>query len=847
MQLKLLITTLITLMALNTKAQITGFVINDQTGDTIAFATAAYKGHNTSVSANERGFYSIQRHNGWSLTFSAVGFHSKRININANTPAKLNVRLKPDTRQLEEVEVRHKRVRYSRKDNPAVELMKRVIAAKKRTHLENHDFYQYQKYQKITFGVNDVTSKDLESKFFQKHPWLINQVEPCLKNNKLILPITVDETVTQHIYRKEPKKEKDFIIGQKTEGISNVIQTGEILSMMMKELFRDIDIYDDFITVLQHPFPSPIGRTAISFYRFYIEDTLLVDNDSCYHLQFIPNNQQDFGFRGELFVLKDSTLHVKKCNMQIPKRTDVNFIGNMFMEQVYSKLPNGEWALTTDDLFAELKVSEFITNGFLNRTTRLSDYSFEEIAQKQFKGKAPIKELPDARMQGNDFWEKNRKADLTKSEADMPNFIKRMEQSKNYKWVLAGARLLLENYIETGKDSADSKFDIGPVNTFISHNFVDHYRLRASGRTTANLNPHLFWNGFYAYGTHSRKHYYGTEFTYSFNKKKYQPFEFPQRTIAVESTFDVMSPADKFINHNKDNAFMAFRTQKVEQMYFYNRQKISFVYETDWGLGVNTAFKAESNKPTGTLVFERVGDGKIINRIRTTEVTFGLAYSPNITFVNTKQRRMMVNHNSPEIAVNHTVGLNRIMGGQYKLNFTEVDIFNRVWLGSWGYVNMRLKGGAQWNRVPFPLLIMPPVNLSFFENDKSFSLMRNMEFLNDRYAYVSFAWDTQGKLLNRVPFVRHLKWREYFALKAMWGTLTNKNNPLKESNATSDMLFRMPEGAHVMDNKKPYVEAVVGIHNILRLFAIDFVHRFSYNELPNTSKNGIRFGFELTF
>ncbi|MBO5537853.1 MAG: carboxypeptidase-like regulatory domain-containing protein [Prevotella sp.] len=847
MQLKLLITTLITLMALNTKAQITGFVINDQTGDTIAFATAAYKGHNTSVSANERGFYNIQRHNGWSLTFSAVGFHSKRININANTPAKLNVRLKPDTRQLEEVEVRHKRVRYSRKDNPAVELMKRVIAAKKRTHLENHDFYQYQKYQKITFGVNDVTSKDLESKFFQKHPWLINQVEPCLKNNKLILPITVDETVTQHIYRKEPKKEKDFIIGQKTEGISNVIQTGEILSMMMKELFRDIDIYDDFITVLQHPFPSPIGRTAISFYRFYIEDTLLVDNDSCYHLQFIPNNQQDFGFRGELFVLKDSTLHVKKCNMQIPKRTDVNFIGNMFMEQEYSKLPNGEWALTTDDLFAELKVSEFITNGFLNRTTRLSDYSFEEIAQKQFKGKAPIKELPDARMQGNDFWEKNRKADLTKSEADMPNFIKRMEQSKNYKWVLAGARLLLENYIETGKDSADSKFDIGPVNTFISHNFVDHYRLRASGRTTANLNPHLFWNGFYAYGTHSRKHYYGTEFTYSFNKKKYQPFEFPQRTIAVESTFDVMSPADKFINHNKDNAFMAFRTQKVEQMYFYNRQKISFVYETDWGLGVNTAFKAESNKPTGTLVFERVGDGKIINRIRTTEVTFGLAYSPNITFVNTKQRRMMVNHNSPEIAVNHTVGLNRIMGGQYKLNFTEVDIFNRVWLGSWGYINMRLKGGAQWNKVPFPLLIMPPVNLSFFENDKSFSLMRNMEFLNDRYAYVSFAWDTQGKLLNRVPFVRHLKWREYFALKAMWGTLTDKNNPLKESNATSDMLFRMPEGAHVMNNKKPYVEAVVGIHNILRLFAIDFVHRFSYNELPNTSKNGIRFGFELTF
>ncbi len=839
--------TLIAFLTLTAQAQISGYIIDEQNGDTISFATAAYKGHNTSVSADAQGHYSIMRRTGWTLTFSAVGYHSKKVTINANTPSKLDIRLKPDTKQLEEVVVKHKRVRYSRKENPAVELMKRVIAAKKRTRLENHDYYQYQKYQKITFGFNDVTSKDLESKFFQKRQWLMNQVEPCLKNNKLILPITVDETVSQHIYRKEPKKEKDIILGQKTEGISNVIQTGEILSMMMKELFRDVDIYDDYIHILQHPFPSPIGRTAISFYRFYIQDTIYVDQDLCYHLQFLPNNQQDFGFRGELYVLTDSSLHVKRCDMQIPKRTDVNFIGNMFLEQVYSKLPNGEWALTTDDLFAELKVSELIPNGFLDRTTRLSAYSFEEVPQKMFRGKAPIKELPDARMQNKDFWDQNRKADLTKSEADMPNFIKRMEQSKNYKWILAGAKLLFENYVETGKDSLGSKFDIGPVNTFISNNFVDHYRFRASGRTTANLNEHLFWNGFYAYGTHSKKHYYGSEITYSFNKKKYQPFEFPQRTIAFESTYDVMSPSDKFLNHNKDNAFMAFRTQTVKQMYFYNRQKLSFVYEADWGMGVNFSAKRESNKPTGELYFVRVNDGQLVNRIRTTEFTFGLTYSPNITFVNTKQRRMMVNHNSPELAFSHTVGVNRLMGGQYRMNFTEIDIFNRVWLGSWGYINMRAKGGAQWNKVPFPLLIMPPVNLSYFENDNSFSLMRNMEFLNDRYAFLSMSWDTQGKFLNRIPFVRRLKWREYFAFKAMWGTLTDKNNPRLASNIGDGTLFHLPEESFIMDKKKPYMEAVVGIHNILRLFAIDFIHRFNYNELPHTSKNGIRFGFELTF
>ena len=66
-----------------------------------------------------------------------------------------------------------------------------------------------------------------------------------------------------------------------------------------------------------------------------------------------------------------------------------------------------------------------------------------------------------------------------------------------------------------------------------------------------------------------------------------------------------MSPADKFLIHNKDNMFMSFRTQKVDQMYFYNRQKLSFVYETDWGLSFHTSLKAESNEPTAMSTCER--------------------------------------------------------------------------------------------------------------------------------------------------------------------------------------------------------------------------------------------------
>ena len=836
--------------------KISGVIVDDD-GEAIPFASAMYKGHHVAVASDIDGNFTIDRHEGWVLTFSSVGFKSHEMTVDAKTPSKLKIVLKDESRSLGEVVVKVRRGKYSRKNNPAVELMKRVVAAKKRTDLSNHDYYQYNKYQKITLAMNDIKPADLDSGRFKNKPWVVDQIETSPYNNKLILPVSVDETVSQHIYRKDPKEEKDIIKGTRSEGVNNLLQTGDILNTMLKEVFTDVDIYDDHIRLLQYQFTSPIGETGISFYRYYIADTVYVDRDLCYHLEFIPNNQQDFGFRGDLYILADSTLHVKKCEMTLPKRTDVNFVEDMKIVQEYTKLPNGEWVLTTDDMTAEIRINKWIHEALVTRTTRLSDYAFDELPNKLFKGKAKVKHEADAMVRDDDFWNQYRAVGLTKSESSMNAFIHRMEQSKNFKWIIFGIRALFENYVETGSSRTKSKFDFGPINTLISKNFVDGYRFRVSGRTSANLNPHFFWNGYYAYGVDSKKHYYGSEFTYSLNKKKNVPFEFPQRNITFETANDVMSPSDKFLIHNKDNVFMTFRAQKVEQMYFYNRQKLSFMYETDWGFSFNTSIKAESNRPTGDLVFEKMvstntdADGQTVPdyvaRIRTTELKLGLRYCPGQTYVNTKQQRLPVNLDSPEFTLSHTMGVKNFLGGGYKLNFTELGIYKRFWLGSWGYVDTHLNGGAQWNKVPFPLLIMPPVNITYFELENTFSMMRNMEFLSDRYAYASVSWDLSGKILNRLPLIKRLKWREYIAVKGMWSTLTDKNNPFLEQNASDPELFKFPEASHIMDKNKPYFEVVAGVHNIFKFFGIDYVRRLSYNDLPHTHKNGVRFSFAMSF
>ena len=757
---------LVSTLQLMAQQKITGRVI-DEDGFAVSYASVQYRGHKIAVSSDSQGKFSIEKHPGWVLTVSALSYKSQTISVNEKMDF-IEVKLKDDSHKLNEVVVKTKRGKYSRKDNPAVELMRRVIAAKKKTDLSNHDYYQYDKYQKITLALNDLKKEQLEGKFFSKRQYLLDQVETSPYNGKLTLPVSIDETVSQHIYRKDPKTEKDIIKGQQSNGIGQVIQTGEILNTALKDAFTDVDIYDDYVRLLQYPFPSPIGRTGISFYHYYIEDTVYVERDLCYHLQFIPANSQDFGFRGELYVLADSSLHVKKCNLYMPHNTDVNYVKNMKIEQEYTRLDNGEWVLSKDDMIAELHVNSVLQDLLVVRNTRLTDYAFDELPKILFKGKAKVRHDMDAMNRDEAYWNKYRQVDLTKSESSMDSFIHRMENSKGFKYIIFFVKALMENYVEIGggTDGKKSKFDLGPVNTYISKNFVDGIRLRLAGRTMAALNPHFFWDGYAAYGTKSNDWYTGNIFTYSLNKKKNSPFEFPMRNLTFEVARDVTSPSDENLLHNKDNFFMTFRAATQDEMFLYHRQKLAFTYETDWGFRFNTSLRFQSNRTVGNLHYYHL-DGTEVKKIRMTDLNVGINYNPGVTYVNTKQQRLPINLDSPEIGLSHTMGFRGFMGGQYHSNITKLSIYKRQWLGSWGYLDFHAIGQAQWNKVPFPMLILPPINLSYFEQETTISLMKDWEFLNDRQVFWALSWDMNGKLLNRIPLIKKLKWREWFAIKGV--------------------------------------------------------------------------------
>ena len=840
------------------KAQLRGYVIDDATGDSIPYASVIYKGHQVAVASNVNGYYSIARHNGWVLTFSAVGYTTRQVTVNANLKNTLNIRLKPDTKMLKEVTVRAKKNKYSRKNNPAVELMKKVIERKKQTRLENKDYYQYNKYQKLTLAFNDITPEKLETPKLKKMPWVKDQVEMCEYNKKLILPISVDETLTQKIYRKDPHSEKSIVKGQNSTGINDLFQTGDILTTILKDVFTDVNIYDDQVRLLQYPFTSPIGKDAIGFYRFYIQDTVYVEQDKCIHLHFLPNNQQDFGFRGDIFILADSSYQVKRCELTIPKKSDVNFVENLRVIQEFHQLPDSTWVLSVDDMVTELKIASFLQKAIVIRTTRLTDYAFDPLPKQLFKGKAREVKEADAMMRDEAFWNKYRQVSLTKSESKMDAFVHNLEQIKGFKYIIFVAKAFIEHFVELGNPS---KVDLGPINTTFTSNKVDGFRTRVSAQSTAFLNKHWFFSGYYAHGWKSKREYYKGSLIYSFNKKEYLPREFPKRTLTLTSTYDVCSMSDKFMRTDKDNVFTSFKWTEVDKMMFYNRQELVFEREEDWGFKTTLGLKVEENEACGNLRFTplsknimptaEAGSAHLLQqptvRMRTTELRAELRFAPGETFINTKQRRLKINLDAPVFTVSHTVGLKNVLGGDYNFQYSEASIYKRFWMNSWGKIDCYVRGGIQWSKVPFPLLCMPATNLSYIMQDQTFQLINDMEFLNDRFVSADVSWDFNGKLFNRIPLIKKLKWREYVAVKCLWGDLSDKNNPYLPQNVNSDVLMLFPETSHLMDPKQPYVELAVGIHNIFKIVHVEYARRLNYLGLPTAHRDGIRFMIRMTF
>ncbi len=831
------------------RAQFYGMVVDGTTNEPIPGAAVRYVGSSEGRATDLDGCFTLPILNNYSrfeVTF--IGYKPVTVTVPRGRSVLRDqvIKLYADDILLSEVVVKKSKVHYKRKNNPAVDLMRRVIANKKLSDIKEKDFYHFDKYEKKTFSYNDIKgTKDT----------LMAEISP--ETGKLILPIMVNETASEENYRKNPKTVKTTIHAKRSDGFQSMLSSGDMVTAIVKDIFTDVDIYKDNVRLLQHPFISPIStREAIGFYHYYIQDTVMVDDERCIDVVFLPNNTQDFGFAGHLFITDDNLNQIKRAVINVPTNSGVNFVDNLMVIQDFMTLPTGERVMKVDNMVVELSGLYGAIKFQCQRYTAYSNYSFDPITDpKAFKSPQVERVMADAEFKDSTYWASIRPVRLTEAENHLAGGVDKINEDLGGFWKFL-LTAVVENSVEL--TPKPNKIDFIPLNAIVSHNDVDGWRYQGSLQTTGNLSPHLFVRGYGAYGTKDDKWKYKAEVEYSFNKKKYMAHEFPRRSIKASYMYDDMSPVDKYANTVKDNVYSSFKTSKVDQMMYVNDFNLKYQYETDNHMTWSVALDNSKLTPTGKLIYMRNVDETLLPHIKTTDVKVGFRYAPRETFINSKQQRLNINNDAPIFTLSHTMGMDGFMGGQYNYNMTEASVFKKFWLpGACGSIETYVKGGVQWNKVPFPMLFTPQSNLSYFVqfDSWSFNMLRNMEFLNDRYVSLLVNWNFDGKILNRIPLLKKLKLREYVGFKMLFGHLTDKNNPFVSTG--DNELFRFPtrdghQTSFVMGNK-PYMELSVGISNIFKVITIQYVRRLTYTDMPDIyggdklKKNGIRFAVDFKF
>ena len=494
-------------------------LVDSISGEPLSYVNVYLKGSDKGVLTDDDGKFRISTTvNFISLQITSLGYNAKEVFVEKGKTNDIVVKLSASSTTLQEVVVKPKKDQYSKKNNPAVIFMEKIRSKYKDYDPRNHKYFSYNKYEKMVFALNNFSPEQKKDWLTNKFSFIFEYLDTSDVSGKPILTVSVKEKVSKKMYRSHPSAEKEIIEGVKRAGIDDVFDE-ESIQRFMEDIFREIDIFQNDITIMQNRFVSPLSHIASNYYKFYLSDTIPIGGDKCIELSFVPHNVESFGFTGRLYVpIGDTTMFIKKIVLNVPKAINLNYVQNIYVVQNYIKAEDGSRLKVSDDMTVEFEVIPGTQGLYARRQTGYQDFSFDKVDEYEEyydrEGREFVSDL--AMMQPDQFWKDNRQIPIKSNEDSMKKLLAKLREVPLFYWTEKVVTILVSGYIHTGKDS---KFDFGPMNTTISANTAEGARFRVGGMTTANLNKRLFARGYIAYGTLDRKFKYGAELEYSFNEK----------------------------------------------------------------------------------------------------------------------------------------------------------------------------------------------------------------------------------------------------------------------------------------------------------------------------------------
>lgn len=822
-----------------------GKVLDGASGEPLSEVSVRFDDTSIGTRTGKDGsFFLKAKDKGSRIVIVSLGYDPLTVVIKPGETNDLQLRLQESQTDLKEVEIVANPRKYRNKNNPAVDIMRLAIDHKRQNRKENLGFYNFERYDKVGFAINNITDKFRNYFLFKKVRFIFENVDTSAATGKVNLPFFLRETLADIYYRKSPKEEKTYLRAERStrlpgylddEGISNQIET----------LYQEIDFYKDAVNIVTVDFISPLADIAPNIYRFYIEDTSLIGDTRCVHLFFAPRQKTDLAFIGDLWIALDSSYALRKIHVKIPPQINLNWVNGLEIEQTYDwvSTPPGRGLMLSQDKivmeFAMVKDKES-KSILAHKVSSYAKYQLEQpLSDSLFQpiGKT-IRDLRATEM-GEPFWAISRHDTLNKREAGVYQMIDSLNHHRPFRRFMNTVKLFADGYWPV------AGVDIGPLNSFMNQNPIEGFRLRVGGRTNLKFNNRLLLEGYAAYGTndHRMKGFGG--FRYSFSKEG-PVMKYPLNQLRVWYQNDLQIPGAAGL---QNGLFQSFNRGVNNRMLYTQIAGAEYLLEKKNGFSWAVSFRKVSMLPAGALTFQYLTMDGVANRpsIQTAEAGLMLRYAPNEKFYQSPDYRSQIFNKYPILSIWYTVGLRGVLDGQYNYQTVQFNLGKGIFLSPFGWSETHVEGGRTFGQLPYPLLTAHRANQTYFIFTESYNLMNFLEFVSDKYISFNITHNFGGFFFNRIPLIRRFNFREIITFKALWGGLDERNRPGPDRDL---LLFPVNDAGETLTyflGKQPYVEAGIGVSNIFKFLRLDLIRRFSYLDHPGISPLAIRAKFQMEF
>lgn len=826
---KNIFTLLVFFLALSLSAQtkVSGIVL-DNTNQPIPYANIVFKGSQVGVVSNEDGRFYIESPNNYTaIIVSFVGFPDKEVKL----PKLVNYDFKvilTEGNALKEVKIYAGKT--SKKDNPALDILRKIWERRRKNGLKMFKQYQYEKYEKVEFDMNTIDSAFMKNKLFKGMEFVFKNIDTSSVTGKTYLPIFINESLSDYYGDNEAKKTKEILKANKNSGLGN----GDGVNMFIKDLYNDFDIYDNYLNFFDKSFVSPLSRTGIDVYNYVLTDTAFIDNKWCYNIVFYPRRKNELTFKGDFWV-NDSTFAIKTINMAVTKSANINWVKDIYIEQEFEVLNDSVFLPTRDYMMSDfaLRKKEESKGVYGKRTTLYRNFKFDEKKPEKFY-KEEVNYIDNSvYAKSDEYWEENRFERLNKDEVGIYKMIDTLKTVKRFKQMYSLVSILGSGYIEIPK----WKLDYGPIFSTVGFNDVEGWRLRAGGRTY--FGPNDLWRiqAYTAYGFDDNKFKYGVSGKWMVDKKNRiiisggNRRDVEQIGASLTTTNDVLGRSyassglfttaanGKLTNINLST--LAVEMEPVKNLTF----QLGFSYRT-----------LESASETFSLnYFTDNTFTSTASEVKQSELNLQVEYTPKRKTIGYGVERREVDSPYSRFFINYSQGFKGLIDSDFDYQKIQLYYKQPVVIGPLGRSNFTMELGKTFGQVPLGLMSVVPGNQTYFIIQNTFSNLNFYEFVADEYATFQWEHNFNGKIFARIPGIRKLNLREIIGVRGVYGTVSDENRAIN----ASGLVYQAPE--------KPYWEYSAGIGNIFKVFRLDFAWRANYRDIPDTNNFTIKGSFGFYF